>query len=59
MSNPEYIRYDYEHSLAHAIEEAGDLIAALGKTSRWGPYSVNPELPPTQQERNIDWVFRE
>jgi hypothetical protein len=29
---------------------------ALGKTLRWGLYSVNPELPPVQQTLNWKWV---
>ena len=41
------------------MEEMGEAIAAGCKTMRWGPDSVNPELPPEQQERNIDWVMRE
>lgn len=46
-------------ALAHLSEECGELVAAIGKTMRWGSQSVNPELPPEQQETNIDWVRRE
>lgn len=55
-----------EQALAHLGEELGELIeaagrltAAIGKTQRFGPRSVNPELPAEQQEKNIDWVLRE
>jgi predicted HAD superfamily Cof-like phosphohydrolase len=46
-------------AIATAVEEAGELQAALGKAIRFGLESVNPELPPEEQERNIDWVRRE
>lgn len=59
MSNPIYIRKDFLGSLYHVIEECGELCAAAGKTLRWGPMSVNPELPPAQQETNLVWLRRE
>lgn len=59
MSASKYIRHDYQHSFGHLVEESGELIAALGKTLRWGPDSYNPELPPEQRETNADWVRRE
>lgn len=45
--------------MAHAAEEAGEMLAALGKTMRWGRDSVNPELPADQQETNEAWLRRE
>lgn len=55
-----YIRTgDVHFALAHAAEEAGELVSAIGKTLRWGLNSVNPELPPEQQETNRAWVLRE
>lgn len=59
MSNPMYIRPGQDVALAHAIEEAGEFIHAAGKTLRWGPNSVNPELPLDQQETNRAWLKRE
>lgn len=59
MSDPRYIRTDFKSCLAHVVEECGELCAAIGKTQRWGWFSVNPELPPNQQETNIKWVQRE
>lgn len=56
---PEYLRPGFDFALAHAVEEAGEFIAAAGKTQRWGRMSVNPELPPEQQETNRDWLLRE
>ena len=56
---PEYLRPGFDFALAHAIEEAGEFLAAAGKTARWGRLSVNPELPPEQQETNADWMRRE
>jgi hypothetical protein len=57
--NPEYLRPGFEFALAHAIEEAGEFLAAVGKTKRWGRLSVNPELPPAEQETNEAWMVRE
>jgi len=45
--------------LAHAAEECGELIAAIGKTLRFGLDSYNPELPLHKRECNKDWVLRE
>lgn len=59
MTSPKYMRPGIEFAVGKAIEEAGELLAALGKTLRWGWASVNPELPSSQQETNADWVRRE
>jgi len=56
---PEYLRPGFDFALAHAIEEAGEFLAAAGKTGRWGRDSVNPELPPHEQETNLSWLLRE
>ena len=56
---PDYLRPGVDFALAHAIEEAGEFLAAAGKTQRWGRQSVNPELPPTEQETNEAWLLRE
>lgn len=48
-----------EQKFAYLIEECGELIAACGKSLRWGLDSVNPELPPEKQETNREWVLRE
>jgi len=45
--------------VGYLVEECGEVQAAIGKTIRWGWESVNPELPPEQQETNRDWVLRE
>jgi hypothetical protein len=60
MSDPRFIKTgDVDFALAHAAEEAGEFVAAIGKTLRWGLDSVNPLLPPDQQETNQAWVLRE
>jgi hypothetical protein len=56
---PRFIRPGVTFNAAHAAEEAGELVAALGKLLRWGPDSYNPDLPPEQRETNIEWVRRE
>lgn len=59
MGHSKYLQDGFEKQLAHFIEEAGEALAAAGKTQRWGPWSVNPELPPHQQETNFAWLERE
>jgi hypothetical protein len=50
---------DFEKLLAHAEEECAEFLAAAAKMRRWGPLSVNPLLPESEQETNIAWVYRE
>lgn len=59
MSAPQYLFPGFDFALAHAVEEAGEFLAAAGKTQRFGRDSVNPELPPEQQETNLAWIRRE
>ena len=59
MTDPKYMRPGLTFAVGKAIEEMGELQAALGKTIRWGWYSYNPELPPKDRETNRDWVSRE
>lgn len=54
-----YLRPGFGFALAHAIEEAGEFLAAAGKTARWGRDSYNPELPAAAREINEDWLKRE
>lgn len=56
---PKYEPKTWEQKLGYLVEEAGEVLAAAGKTLRWGPRSVNPELPPEQQEENAIWLWRE
>lgn len=57
--NEQYLRPGFDFALAHLVEECGEVLAAAGKTQRWGSLSTNPELPPEQQETNQDWLMRE
>lgn len=59
MTDPRFIREDFDGSLGHFIEECGEALAAAGKTLRWGWSSVNPDLPTEQQETNTRWLQRE
>ena len=54
-----YLRPGIDFALGHAIEEAGEFCAAAGKTLRWGPKSVNPELPSKEQISNAQWMQNE
>jgi len=49
---------DDEH-LGYLIEECGEVLAAAGKSVRWGLESCNPELPEELQEENEAWLLRE
>lgn len=59
MSDPRYIREGFDHAIGHLIEECGEVLAAAGKTLRWGLKSVNPEVPEDEQETNEAWLRRE
>ncbi len=59
MTDPKYMRPGLDFAVGKAVEELGELQAALGKTLRWGWSSVNPELPISEQEPNASWVRRE
>ena len=66
MTDPRYMRPGLDFARGKAVEELGELavesgklLAALGKSLRWGWLSANPELPPDQQETNAAWVRRE
>jgi len=59
MTDPRYMRPGLDFAVGKAIEEAGEFLAAMGKTLRWGWSSTNPELPANQREPNAAWVRRE
>jgi hypothetical protein len=48
-----------EQILGYLAEECGEVVAAVGKSLRWGLNSSNPELPEEEQETNRDWLIRE
>ena len=41
------------------IEECGEVLAAAGKSVRFGLDSYNPELRAADREINRDWLLRE
>ena len=57
MSNPKYANTG--SPLGKLIEECGEVLAAAGKTVRYGPNSTNPELPIEKRETNEKWLKRE
>jgi NTP pyrophosphatase (non-canonical NTP hydrolase) len=59
VSDPRFLQDGFDKQLAHLVEECGEVLAAAGKTQRWGLDSVNPLLPVDQQETNGEWLFRE
>ena len=54
-----YLPKTVEQKFGYLVEESGEVLAAIGKTLRWGLDSVNPDLPAEQQETNRDWILRE
>jgi len=44
--------------LGYLTEECGEVLAAVGKTLRWGLDSRNPE-PGASSETNREWILRE
>jgi len=59
MSDQRFLQTGFDKQLAHVVEECGEVLAAAGKTQRWGLDSVNPLLPVDQQETNEAWLRRE
>lgn len=55
----EYVPRTTQQKLGYLIEECGEVLAAAGKSLRWGLDSANPELPVAQRERNDAWLLRE
>ena len=56
---PQYEPRSLEQALGYLTEECGEVLAAVGKTQRWGPDSFNPEIPISEREINACWVLRE
>lgn len=59
MSDKRFLQKGFNKQLAHVVEECGEVLAAAGKTQRWGRDSVNPLIPEEEQETNEDWLVRE
>ncbi len=59
MSDPRFLQEGFENQLAHLVEECGEVLAAAGKTQRWGWASVNPLIPESERETNVVWLLRE
>jgi hypothetical protein len=58
MTDMRYMRPGLEFAMGKAVEEAGEFLAAMGKTMRWGFSSTNPEKGPLS-ETNAEWLRRE
>jgi NTP pyrophosphatase (non-canonical NTP hydrolase) len=56
---PQYEPKTTKQALGYLVEECGEVLAAVGKTQRWGLESTNPDIPPEQRETNRDWILRE
>jgi len=58
MDITKYYPHTTATKLGYLVEECGEVMAAVGKTQRWGLASRNPTLPPGS-EMNGDWILRE
>lgn len=59
MSDSRFRVNGFDDRLFKVVEECGEVLAAVGKTQIYGPFSSNPLLPPEEREFNIDWLKRE
>lgn len=59
MVDSRFLQAGFHKQLAHLVEECGEVLAAAGKTQRWGPASVNPLLPKADQVTNLAWLEAE
>ncbi len=59
MADKRFLQKGFNKQLSHVIEECGEVLAAAGKTQRWGIDSFNPLLPPGERETNGTWLVRE
>lgn len=57
--NHKYYPKTIQQKLGYLAEECGEVMAAVGKTIRWGLESYNPELPEKERETNREWLLRE
>jgi NTP pyrophosphatase (non-canonical NTP hydrolase) len=57
--NPRYQPKTITQKLGYLAEESGEVLAAVGKTLRWGLDSWNPDVPESERETNRDWLIRE
>ncbi len=55
---PEYQPITVDQKLGYLVEECGEVLAAVGKTQRWGLDGRNPE-PGASPETNREWILRE
>jgi len=56
---PQYAPQTTSAKLGYLVEECGEVLAAVGKSQRWGLDSFNPEIPFKDRETNREWVLRE
>jgi len=55
---PQYEPKNMQQRLGYLVEECGEVLAAAGKTIRWGLDGFNPE-PGASRETNAEWLLRE
>lgn len=65
---PKYEPKTTDRKLGWLVEECGEVLAAVGKTQRWGLSSVDPTpaariinqgTPAEHRETNREWILRE
>lgn len=55
----QYMPISGTDKLGYLVEECGEVLAAVGKSIRWGINSTNPEIPFEERETNGEWIKRE
>lgn len=55
--DPRYRPRTLEQKLGYLVEECGEVLAAVGKTQRWGTESTDPTVK--DGENNRQWLMRE
>lgn len=56
---PQYEPKTLGQFLGYTVEECGEVLAAIGKSQRWGLTCYNPEVPIDVRELNYEWILRE
>ena len=56
---PHLMPVNEDQALGYLVEEAGEVLAAAGKSALWGFESYNPYLPEAERETNRAWLLRE
>jgi phosphoribosyl-ATP pyrophosphohydrolase len=57
--NPIFLKNDEKALLAQVVEEAGEVVAAIGKTIKWDFNLLGNDPTIECGEKNYEWIYRE